>query len=354
MANYLLPIQQFQPVNAAIDFNPLNQGLGAIRQQQNVNRKNALLDEQMALRKQQMAAQEGRAGRAEARALKADQRAQIEWFGKQASAVDQMQGPERAAAWGRIVSQHGADGLTPEELDPVTGPKLLMAQAGQFIDPTERRFKQLEMAKMEAEIGKLNREGGAAGQLGGYKDAKQLFDVEQGLRKEFNAQAKTFVDVRDAYSRVEAAAKASEKIPSVAGDIALIYNYMKMLDPGSTVMQGEYATIEQSRSLPQQVVGLYNKLITGQKLEPEQRADYLKLANDLFDTSSKSYSNLRKQYNELSKRKNVNPENTVLDYTRPQDIQAALNEARAAIQKGAPRDAVMRRLMENDIDPAGL
>ena len=39
---------------------------------------------------------------------KADAKSDVEWYGKQASAVDQMQGPQREAAWQSIISRHGA------------------------------------------------------------------------------------------------------------------------------------------------------------------------------------------------------------------------------------------------------
>src|SRR3990172_3435846 len=55
------------------------------------------------------------------------------------------------------------------------------------------------------------------------------FDAEQSLRKEFTAQSKVFIDVRDSFARIE----ASSQNPSAAGDLSLIFNYMKMLDPAS-------------------------------------------------------------------------------------------------------------------------
>ena len=50
-------------------------------------------------------------------------------------------GPQGGGLWQKIIAAHGADGLTPEENDPMTGPKLMMAQAGQFVDPLERKMK---------------------------------------------------------------------------------------------------------------------------------------------------------------------------------------------------------------------
>ena len=78
------------------------------------------------------------------------QRASLEFYGKQASAVMQIpEGPQRAAIWQRILAKHNAEHpgehLTPEEMDPVTGPQLMAAQAGLTVDPIA---KQMEEAKL--------------------------------------------------------------------------------------------------------------------------------------------------------------------------------------------------------------
>lgn len=61
---------------------------------------------------------------------------------------------------------------------------------------------------------------------------------------------------------------------SAAGDMALIYNYMKVLDPGSAVKEGEYATAEKAGSVPDAIVNLYNKAREGEFLTEKQRADF--------------------------------------------------------------------------------
>ena len=55
------------------------------------------------------------------------------------------------------------DGLTPEELDPATGPKMMMAQAGQFVDPMARETAQDSLGLIHAKINKMNRESAVAG-----------------------------------------------------------------------------------------------------------------------------------------------------------------------------------------------
>lgn len=83
--------------------------------------------------------------------------------GKRALAFDQMpDGPNKPVMWKHIIA--GQTGLTPEEMDYRTGPKLMAAQAGLYNDPRDSLAKDLDLQEREARIGKLNREptGGEA------------------------------------------------------------------------------------------------------------------------------------------------------------------------------------------------
>ena len=149
MSRYFVPLQQGQVRNSLIDFSPVNQGLNAIGQAKQQATQNALADRQMQMREDQFSYQRGRD-------QKADAKSEVEWYGKQAMAIEQMQGPQRAAAWQRIIARHGVDGLTPEELDPATGPKMMMAQAGQFVDPLARETAQAKLGLIRAQTAQAN------------------------------------------------------------------------------------------------------------------------------------------------------------------------------------------------------
>lgn len=95
---------------------------------------------------------------------------------------------------------------------------------------------------------------------------------------------KNFIEIRDAYERVKTGVNQN----SAAGDIALIFNYMKMLDPGSTVREGEFATAQNAGSIPTQILNLYNKAMTGERLSSGQRQDFFNTAQNLYN-SKKTY-----------------------------------------------------------------
>jgi high-affinity Fe2+/Pb2+ permease len=141
-------------------------------------------------------------------------------------------------------------------------------------------------------------------------DTKEVFNKENTLRDEYIKQSNDFKIINDAYPRI----LSSAQDPSPAGDIALIFNFMKMLDPKSVVRESEYATAENAASIPEAIRKQYNKAITGEKLTPKIRADYVSRSGKLYNTQYKNQQKLIKNYEGLSSRNKVNPENVVIDY----------------------------------------
>tara|TARA_R110000851_G_scaffold206928_1_gene358925 strand:+ start:167 stop:1072 length:906 start_codon:yes stop_codon:yes gene_type:complete len=124
------------------------------------------------------------------------------------------------------------------------------------------------------------------------------FDKGQKILKGYNDASKDFFKVRDANARIEASIEA----PDAAGDIALIFNYMKMLDPGSTVREGEFATASEAGGVDSTVRNAYNKLIDGQRLQPEQRSMFASRANKLFAKAETQNSRDRTQALNIGRR----------------------------------------------------
>lgn len=142
------------------------------------------------------------------------------------------------------------------------------------------------------------------------RGAAQNIRTEKQLRSELNMLGKDFRIVQDSYATINTIAKNA---PSAAGDLSLIFSYMKLLDPGSTVREGEQATAENARGVPEQVRNIWNKVITGEKMTPEQRQDFLSQAESQYQTKREIQGQRETQYKELAKRMGVKPENVALD-----------------------------------------
>ena len=153
MAAPFLPQAQIQaPRNALLDFSGINNALDS-------NRRNALLESQQEMQREELGM---RRQTHDLNVRKFDQdneMATVKRLGMRAQAIDALppNDPRRAQAWGAIMKEHpGGAGLDPSWHDPVQGPKMLMAEAGQWEDPLKRQL-------LQAQIAKANREASGTG-----------------------------------------------------------------------------------------------------------------------------------------------------------------------------------------------
>lgn len=144
-------------------------------------------------------------------------------------------------------------------------------------------------------------------------NANKVPSQENTFRDEFTRAVTPYVAVRDANEKVKAGVKAD----SAAGDMATIFAFMKILDPGSTVREGEYASAEQARGVPETIMNLYNKTIRGEKLTPDQRKDFSARAQDIVNSQRPLFEATKTRYVDMAKRGNLNPQNVVFDFDLP-------------------------------------
>jgi hypothetical protein len=201
--------------------------------------------------------------------------------------------PERQKAWGGVYQKH-ADILKDKvpdvydpgifrqqfamgrQLAPQIKKRLEMAQATAMEQKADPEMFGLEKQEKRAGIRKIDAETGAKqgeARMAGMERATKLRNERNG-----NATTKATQEVSSAYNRIQNAAKS----PSAAGDLSLIFGYMKMLDPGSTVREGEFANAQNAAGIPTQLANMYNRVQTGQRLSPEQRADFINQAKGLY------------------------------------------------------------------------
>jgi hypothetical protein len=147
----------------------------------------------------------------------------------------------------------------------------------------------------------------AGGQAGGIKDPKDRIAAEGALRDDYMKQAKDFTIIRDARNRLEAIGETG------AGDVALVFQYMKVLDPGSTVREGEFATASQAAGVPAHVIGLYNKAVGGGVLAPKARKEIRQEAENMYQRSALQHDKLTTSFANIAKRQKLNVDNVIVD-----------------------------------------
>lgn len=122
--------------------------------------------------------------------------------------------------------------------------------------------------------------------------AADLAKGEMGMRKELQDRVEKDRSILNMYQNVQNAANS----PSAAGDLSLIFAFMKMLDPGSVVREQEFANAQNAAGVPDQIRNAYNKALNGQRLNPQQRADFVSQAQGLASAAQQRITGVTREY----------------------------------------------------------
>ena len=143
------------------------------------------------------------------------------------------------------------------------------------------------------------------------EDTGPNMEAETDLRKEYMGlpQNKAFSEQAQAFGRIVASARD----PSPAGDLSLIFNFMKVLDPGSVVRESEFATAQNAAAVPDQVRNMYNRVISGERLNPEQRQNFVAQAAQLYREAERGQAALQEQYAGTAEAYGADPGRTLPD-----------------------------------------
>jgi hypothetical protein len=131
-----------------LDFSPLTNALDA-------NRQNALAASRQALEAQALDLKREQVGMQQRKFERDEKAAQVQSLGRRAQAIAELpeNDPRRARAWQAILREHPeAAKLDPVWHDPVQGPKMLIAEAGEWMDPLKRQLLQAQAAQAQAGV----------------------------------------------------------------------------------------------------------------------------------------------------------------------------------------------------------
>lgn len=212
---------------------------------------------------------------------------------EQTAAAQKEKAAQRVFEAGKLKSGQAHD-VSIEELRQEGRKKDLETRIEAEEEAAETAFgRKKEIFQMEAGL-KRALKAGELSQAGTKEKLKATTD----LRKEWNSNpiTKATAEVAQAFSKVK---KAAEN-PSPAGDLSLIFNYMKMLDPGSTVREGEFANAQNAAGIPDRIRNMYNNAIAGERLNPNQRQDFTNQANNVFKAQLEAQTAIDDRYTELA------------------------------------------------------
>lgn len=138
--------------------------------------------------------------------------------------------------------------------------------------------------------------------LGDYDKMSDNFRNEPTV-KDYNT-------VRDSYRRIE----STSKLGTGFGDLAMIFSFMKVLDPGSTVREGEFANAQEAMGLLQKYRNVPRQWWTGTRLTAEGRAGILAAARELRDAQKSTYEDTVRRYKATAKKYGVDPNDFINQY----------------------------------------
>ncbi len=119
----------------------------------------------------------------------------------------------------------------------------------------------------------------------------------------FEPVANNFQGIIDSFARVQ----ASIEDPSAAGDLALVFNFMKILDPNSVVRESEFATAENSAGVPDRIRNVFNRIQRGERMAPAQRKDFSGRARKLFKSKEKQFKRTESEFKRIARKNRIDP-----------------------------------------------
>ena len=196
----------------------------------------------------------------------------------------------RAEAMAPITMRKESAEVTEKELKNKFAPEKFAAELGLTQAQTEQAKASVAASRAAAAASgaAAARAQAEARQMGaGVIPLDKRPEAEAKFRKEYSDQTKGYQEVKSAYQRI----LASED--SAVGDLSLIFGYMKMLDPGSVVREGEFATAQNAAGVPDRVLNLYNRVASGERLNKSQRQSFKGQADKLYKTAATQEETVR-------------------------------------------------------------
>ena len=128
---------------------------------------------------------------------------------------------------------------------------------------------------------------------------KDAFKNERDLRNDLKSEPiyKAHQEVKSAYAQIKGALGQNTPI----SDVAAATKIMKLLDPGSVVRESELGIAMSSSGLMDRVTNYANMVISGQRLTPQQRKDFQKLADEFYSASEQQFNAKSAEYAGIAK-----------------------------------------------------
>jgi len=125
------------------------------------------------------------------------------------------------------------------------------------------------------------------------KDSLERINAFKALEATQDNPAMATQQIRDGFAVDGVLINPSQVLASGQGaaDLALIFGFMKMLDPTSVVRESEFGMAAQTGGLPGYLKSMLSKVSSGDVLTPTERKKLLGQARNQFDTADRTVQN---------------------------------------------------------------
>lgn len=139
--------------------------------------------------------------------------------------------------------------------------------------------------------------------------------AEADFRKEFEGR-KDVASFRAARTQFNALRDTALNPKATAqDDIAVIFQFMKTLDPTSTVREGEFATAQNAGGIPDTIRNAFNKAQNGERLNDAQRRNMARTAYRSYQAFRDAYNQTAEQFRGYARDNGINPDRVARTYT---------------------------------------
>ena len=127
------------------------------------------------------------------------------------------------------------------------------------------------------------------------------------LRKEFSKETKDlgFKELQSSWDKVSNAEKTG------AGDLTVIYSYIKALDPTTAVREGEINLTKAAESIPSNIIRAYQRAKQGKVMSPQLRDQMTSEIGRMYNERAKKQQELNAFYSGLATDMGVKPNDVI-------------------------------------------
>ncbi|MEK9208340.1 MAG: hypothetical protein AAB922_07675 [Patescibacteria group bacterium] len=149
-------------------------------------------------------------------------------------------------------------------------------------------------------------------------EKKRNIDLELELNRNLRNDLKD-TNFQKVQSQIGVIRNATE---NKEGDLALIYGFIKMLDPDSVVREGEIKLTSQAPSIAQKFVRTYSRVAKGRLLTPSERTNFKAQSELFYANSAQQAQPILESYRKNAEEYGIDPKRVLGQYAeiKPVDI----------------------------------